>query len=514
MEEMKSEIPSAYLCPILGKVMAEPVAIVCGHIFEKIAIQQAIKKKGQCPVCLCELVSLDIGPKPMVKTQIEKYMKSNPHLAAFQVGYVCRDTTENTSTKDFIETVLGLSNEISTLMMNEGFEKVSDLKELTDSDLKDLDGGQNVIKMVHRKKILKALTDLQPSAAAAPPAANSTSMPSTSSTGATGFAQAKIRGLKENAELNGKTGVLEDYNMVSERFVIRMETQTITVLSTNFEIVHPIKMAFTGYSTEMSNMLQEQTCVSFAPRMFGLGDQPRCRDTQVILCVGPTGAGKSRLINYLLGKDLLRSENSLNSVTRKIEATSVLVHLRANSISEIKECFLVDSVGLMDTTLTNEQVLGLAKRGVEMGFHKLNRFVFVIREGRIDSGQFAAIEQASKWFSLNSFDRNWQCVVAITHCDAFKADTNQAIINKYREHPIVGKLYHESDVEWKGKKFRQGNFFCFGLPDLNSLDAELFPIYQKRLLEQKAAFLGLFFGVNYPPIDVVPASTWNRCTLL
>jgi len=58
------------------------------------------------------------------------------------------------------------------------------------------------------------------------------------------------------------------------------------------------------------------------------------------------------------------------------------------------------------------------------------------------------------------------------------------------------------------------NFFCVGLPNVEELDAEVGPIFRKRLIEQKAAFLYLFLALTHK--NIAPTAGWlhKACSIL
>eukprot|EP00808_Paulinella_micropora_P024484 g74403.t1 len=116
------------------------------------------------------------------------------------------------------------------------------------------------------------------------------------------------------------------------------------------------------------------------------------KDCQTLLFVGPTGSGKSRLINFILGQHILESKASLESVPKKIEAMTCQSLFGDQEVP--RQCNFVDTIGMLDTTLRNDEVLKLASDGVKKGFRTLNRFVFVLRNGRLNPPEVAAMKQA------------------------------------------------------------------------------------------------------------------------
>lgn len=62
------------ICPLCNELMADPVAIVCGHSFERKAIQEHFKRgRTNCPTCRQELLSLDLMPNLSLRSSIEEW---------------------------------------------------------------------------------------------------------------------------------------------------------------------------------------------------------------------------------------------------------------------------------------------------------------------------------------------------------------------------------------------------------------------------------------------------------
>lgn len=64
-------------------------------------------------------------------------------------------------------------------------------------------------------------------------------------------------------------------------------------------------------------------------------------------------------------------------MTRRIEAVST-------ENMEGIQFNLIDTIGLLDSKLSNSEVLNLATEAVKKGFKTVNRFVIVLRQGRLN----------------------------------------------------------------------------------------------------------------------------------
>ncbi|KIM49737.1 hypothetical protein M413DRAFT_115376 [Hebeloma cylindrosporum] len=77
-------------------------------------------------------------------------------------------------------------------------------------------------------------------------------------------------------------------------------------------------------------------------------------DDIIIAFMGPTGSGKSQIIDTLTGQQGQRAKDSLKSVTKDLEASRILDHDRYGS-----RIVLIDTPGFDDSSRSDEQILKL-----------------------------------------------------------------------------------------------------------------------------------------------------------
>ncbi|RWR86906.1 U-box domain-containing protein 44-like protein isoform X1 [Cinnamomum micranthum f. kanehirae] len=68
------DLISSFKCPLSGKVMEDPVAILCGHSFERDAIRKHFDSgEKTCPVCEEEIMSLELTPNISLRSTIHEW---------------------------------------------------------------------------------------------------------------------------------------------------------------------------------------------------------------------------------------------------------------------------------------------------------------------------------------------------------------------------------------------------------------------------------------------------------
>ncbi|KAH7516827.1 hypothetical protein FEM48_Zijuj10G0176200 [Ziziphus jujuba var. spinosa] len=71
----------SFLCPLCNTIMTDPVAISCGHSFERTAIQELLRQGGKhCPKCKQEITSSDLTPNLTLRSTIEEWNKKDMEL--------------------------------------------------------------------------------------------------------------------------------------------------------------------------------------------------------------------------------------------------------------------------------------------------------------------------------------------------------------------------------------------------------------------------------------------------
>eukprot|EP00090_Calanus_glacialis_P020934 TRINITY_DN32314_c0_g1_i1.p1 TRINITY_DN32314_c0_g1~~TRINITY_DN32314_c0_g1_i1.p1 ORF type:complete len:442 (+),score=124.57 TRINITY_DN32314_c0_g1_i1:107-1432(+) len=122
-----------------------------------------------------------------------------------------------------------------------------------------------------------------------------------------------------------------------------------------------------------------------------------------ILFLGPTGSGKSSLINLLCNRSVNRTAASVHSVTRELQyIQGKLRKVMEDGTSSIRRTNIIDTVGFCDSVFTSEQVLNVIKTSVKVNLCHIDK-VIVVCSGRIESNHVQAIKQFLKWLKYKKY---------------------------------------------------------------------------------------------------------------
>jgi GTP-binding protein EngB required for normal cell division len=129
-------------------------------------------------------------------------------------------------------------------------------------------------------------------------------------------------------------------------------------------------------------------------------------DTYNVLVIGPTGAGKSHLINVIFNQEISDSKSSHFSVTREI----CFIKGRGRVYSEQRKNFVersvcvIDTIGLCDTEWNDEIIINLIKGRVSNNFKHIDVVLIVFKTDRIQPSVAASIKKVLEWLKYRN---NW-----------------------------------------------------------------------------------------------------------
>eukprot|EP00092_Neocalanus_flemingeri_P025935 GFUD01028109.1.p1 GENE.GFUD01028109.1~~GFUD01028109.1.p1 ORF type:complete len:521 (+),score=131.24 GFUD01028109.1:141-1703(+) len=138
------------------------------------------------------------------------------------------------------------------------------------------------------------------------------------------------------------------------------------------------------------------------------------KDAQNIVFVGPTGCGKSNLVNQLYNKKVVISKASASSVTRKMQFTQ--------GDYKGRKCNIVDTIGLCDTVLSETEVYDLIKDSIRANLVYIDKVVIVC-SGRIERAHKEAVKNIMNWLDYEHNKENF--VFLYNKSDSDSEDTRQ-----------------------------------------------------------------------------------------
>lgn len=167
-------------------------------------------------------------------------------------------------------------------------------------------------------------------------------------------------------------------------------------------------------------------------------------DTFNVLVVGKTGCGKSNMINAIVNKLVLRSKDSIRSVTKDItivKGTAPVLNVSRNAFRERSVC-LVDTIGLMDTELSHEVVMGIIRRRVQSGVRYVDCALICIEMNHPTYTELAPkISELCTWLRMSeNQDRIVFVIVAKKYYTQERMDEELDALRLYMKIPVGARV--------------------------------------------------------------------------
>jgi predicted GTPase len=225
-----------------------------------------------------------------------------------------------------------------------------------------------------------------------------------------------------------------------------------------------------------------------------------------LVFIGPTGAGKSRLCNFLLDDDnAFECKKSLQSVTKD-------VNMKVDTLKwdNRKMTFrFIDTQGVCDTTMTDAEVVRLIKKALKNGVTNVSFFTLVISLGRLNRDVRDAIEQLIDAFDLDKGDRRKNVILLISHCESLSKSALETVHREVNADRTLRRI--SSNVNFLGIPQR-----C----EYDDIDEEMYEIVINKAKQQRKNLFRMYAADVTPIRPVIKVakilqksgSSW--CTIL
>ncbi|CAK0884335.1 unnamed protein product [Prorocentrum cordatum] len=121
------------------------------------------------------------------------------------------------------------------------------------------------------------------------------------------------------------------------------------------------------------------------------------KDTNIVV-LGPTGAGKSTIINMLFNRKVAKVKATAKSVTKQMHIYSGTFTFR----EQTRTVNVIDSVGFCDSVMPASDVTRMVKEFIKSSVFHVHK-VLIVCAGRIEDEQSQAIKNFMEWLDYQHY---------------------------------------------------------------------------------------------------------------
>mmetsp|Transcript_107106 Transcript_107106/g.301428 ORF Transcript_107106/g.301428 Transcript_107106/m.301428 type:complete len:431 (+) Transcript_107106:50-1342(+) len=170
--------------------------------------------------------------------------------------------------------------------------------------------------------------------------------------------------------------------------------------------------------------LQNPWRVNFVEELHAL--TPEKSDVNMVI-LGPTGSGKSTLINLLFNKKVAAVKASPMSVTRNVTIYSGTFEEHHVPGRPARILNVIDTVGFCDSVLPASEVIRLVKQFLKTHVVYLDK-VIIVTSGRIEAEHAAAVNNFMAWLGYRSHKHEF-CFIYNKADDLTQSEKTEAVSN-------------------------------------------------------------------------------------
>jgi len=232
-----------------------------------------------------------------------------------------------------------------------------------------------------------------------------------------------------------------------------------------------------------------------------------------IVVTGPTGSGKSHLINVLFNCVVSDSSSSMESVTQDIHFFKGKLNMSHPLVSELaagkhtevslfrgKVVNIIDTIGFCDTHLTQEQVMATIKTKLKHNLINVHKVIVVTdATHKLTLQATQAIQDIMSWLKYKKFKRNW--IFVSNKCDGLsKAEREKNLADTMKLLRV-----NQTDVEssYGGSLIKRAIPVGFRPKDRH-MNADA------KKSERSLGMAVLGWNSDHQPIPVQPQQNWCK----